>query len=313
MARQKITVVGAGHVGATAAQRVVEQDLGDVVLVDIVEGMPQGKALDINQSGPVVGFEARVTGTNDYGPMEGSSVVIVTAGIPRKPGMSRSDLLGTNADIVGGIAREIRSRAPEAFVLLVTNPLDVMAYLTCKVTGFPRERVLGMSGVLDAARFRTFLARELGVAMQDVDAMVLGGHGDSMVPLLSSARVNGISVEELLPREKLEAIVDRTRHGGAEIVKLLKTGSAYYAPAAAVVSMARAILHDEGRVLPACVLLDGEYGHEDLYLGVPCILGHEGLRKVVELHLDDGEREALNRSAQAVQADIQILREKVQL
>jgi malate dehydrogenase len=311
MRRAKVTVVGAGQVGAMAAQRLVEQDLADVVLTDIVEGLPQGKALDMVEAAPIEGYECRVVGANDYGPMEGSRIVIVTAGIARKPGMSRSDLLATNADIVKGIAEQIRSRAPEAVVLLVTNPLDVMAYLTWKVTGFPRERVMGMSGVLDSARFRSFLAMELGVAFADVDAMVLGGHGDTMVPLLSTARVNGIGVDAMLSRERLEKIVDRTRNGGAEIVALLKTGSAWYAPSAAVVQMAKSILRDEGRLLAACVCLQGEYGFKDLFLGVPCILGREGLRKILALDLIESERAALRKSAEAVQADLAILQQKV--
>jgi malate dehydrogenase len=297
----KITVVGAGNVGATLAQRLAERELArEVVLVDVVEGIPQGKALDQWQSGPIEGFDTRVVGANDYGPARGSDLFVVTAGIARKPGMSRDDLVKTNADIVKGVSQEIKQAAPKAIVIVVSNPLDVMCWVAKQVTGFPRERVLGMAGVLDTARYRTFLAAELRVSVEDIHAMVLGGHGDTMVPLISYTTVSGIPVTQLIDRQKLDAIVDRTRNGGAEIVSHLKTGSAYYAPSAASAQMVEAIVKDKHRVLPCAAWLEGEYGLKDLYLGVPCKLGAPGLEQIIEVELTDAERTALGKSADSV-------------
>lgn len=297
----KITVVGAGNVGATLAQRLAERELArEVVLVDVVEGIPQGKALDQWQSGPIEGFDTRVIGANDYGPAMGSDLFVVTAGIARKPGMSRDDLVKTNADIVKSVSLEIQKAAPKAIVIVVSNPLDVMCWVTKQVTGFPRERVLGMAGVLDTARYRTFLANELRVSVNDIHAMVLGGHGDTMVPLISYTTVSGIPVTQLMDRKKLDAIVERTRNGGAEIVSHLKTGSAYYAPSAASAEMVEAIVKDQHRVLPCAAWLEGEYGLKDLYLGVPCKLGAPGLEQIIKVELTDAERAALNKSADSV-------------
>ncbi len=297
----KITVVGAGHVGEVCAQRLAEKELcREVVLIDIIEGIPQGKGLDQWESAPVEGFDTRVTGANDYGPAAGSDLFIVTAGIARKPGMSRDDLLRTNAGIVRSVSEEIARVAPDAVVIVVSNPLDVMAYVAREATGFPRERVIGMAGVLDTARFRSFIALELDVSVEDVQAMVLGGHGDTMVPLVSYTSVSGIPVSHLIPRDRLDALIERTRNGGAEIVGYLKTGSAYYAPSAAAVQMAEAIVRDKRRILPAAAYLEGEYGHEGIYLGVPCKLGEGGLQKVIEVPLSDAEAAALARSADHV-------------
>jgi malate dehydrogenase len=303
----KVTVVGAGNVGATAAQRIVEGNVADVVLVDIVEGMPQGKALDIMQAAPVLNFDARIVGTNGYDETKDSDVVLITAGIARKPGMSRSDLLNTNAKIVGGVVTECARRSPNAVIVMVSNPLDVMTALSQRISGFDDRRVIGMAGVLDSARFRCFIAMELGVSMQDVDAMVLGGHGDSMVPMPRFSTVSGIRLSELMPEDKIGALVQRTRDGGAEIVKLLKTGSAYYAPSASAVAMIRSILWDEKRVLPCCVHLKGAYGLQDDWVGVPCRLGKDGLESIIELELDEAERAALHKSAKAVREDIALL------
>ena len=301
MSARKITVVGAGHVGEVCAQRLAEKELcQEVVLVDIVEGIPQGKGLDQWQSAPVEGFDTMVTGANDYGPAEGSDLFIVTAGIARKPGMSRDDLLRTNAGIVRSVSTEIARVAPDAVVIVVSNPLDVMAYVAKETTGFPRERVIGMAGVLDTARFRAFIAMELDVSVEDIQAMVLGGHGDTMVPLVSYTSVSGIPVSRLIPQDRLDAIIDRTRNGGAEIVKHLKTGSAYYAPSAAAVQMAESIIRNKRRILPAAAYLEGEYGQEGIYLGVPCKLGEGGLHEVVEVELTEGESAALDRSADHV-------------
>src|SRR5919201_350069 len=297
----KITVVGAGNVGATAAQRVAEKELArTVVMVDVVEGIPQGKGLDQWQSAPIEGFDSRVIGSNGYEESAGSDIVIITAGIARKPGMSRDDLLNTNAGIVKQVAEQVKRSSPRAIIIMVSNPLDVMAYVAMKVTGFPRERVLGMAGVLDTARYRSFLAEALDVSVRDIQAMVLGGHGDTMVPLISYTTVGGITVTQLIDRAKLDAIVDRTRNGGAEIVKHLKTGSAYYAPSAGAVQMAEAIVHDQKRILPCSAWLDGEYGMSGLFLGVPVKLGRRGLEKVIEVKLTDEERAALAKSAEAV-------------
>ena len=301
MSARKITVVGAGHVGEVCAQRLAEKELcREVVLIDIVEGIPQGKGLDQWQSAPVEGFDTMVTGSNAYGPAEGSDLFIVTAGIARKPGMSRDDLLRTNAGIVRSVSTEIARVAPDAVVIVVSNPLDVMAYVAKEATGFPRERVIGMAGVLDTARFRAFIAMELDVSVEDIQAMVLGGHGDTMVPLVSYTSVSGIPVSRLVGRHRLDTIIERTRNGGAEIVKHLKTGSAYYAPSAAAVQMAESIVRNKRRILPAAAYLEGEYGQEGIYLGVPCKLGEGGLHEVIEVELTESESAALAKSADHV-------------
>jgi malate dehydrogenase len=299
----KITVVGAGNVGATAAQRLAEKSLArTVVMVDVVEGVPQGKGLDQWQTGPIEGFDTRVLGANDYGPAEGSEIVVVTAGIARKPGMSRDDLVKTNAGIVQTVGREIARVAPKSIVIVVSNPLDVMCYVAMRATGFPRERVFGMAGVLDTARYRTFLAEAMQVSVDDIQAMVLGGHGDTMVPLISYTTVSGIPVTQLLPRDQLDAIVTRTRNGGAEIVAHLKTGSAYYAPSAAAVQMVEAIALDRKRLLPCAAWLQGEYGLQDVFCGVPCRIGRNGLEKIVEVELTEQERKDLHASAESVRS-----------
>ena len=301
MSARKITVVGAGHVGEVCAQRLAEKELcEEVVLIDILDGIPQGKALDQWESAPVEGFDTRVVGANDYGLAAGSDLFIVTAGIARKPGMSRDDLLRTNAGIVRSVSSEIARVAPDAVVIVVSNPLDVMAYVAKETTGFPRERVIGMAGVLDTARFRSFIAMELDVSVEDIQAMVLGGHGDTMVPLVSYTAVSGIPVSRLIAPDRLDAIIERTRNGGAEIVKFLKTGSAYYAPSAAAVQMAESIVKNKRRILPAAAYLEGEYGQEGIYLGVPCKLGAGGLQEVVEVDLTASESAALARSADHV-------------
>ena len=297
----KITVVGAGNVGATTAQRVAEKELArTVVMVDVVEGIPQGKGLDQWESAPIEGFDSRVIGTNGYDETAGSDIVIVTAGIARKPGMSRDDLLNTNAGIVKQVAEQVKASSPNAIIIVVSNPLDVMCYVAKQVTGFPRERVIGMAGVLDTARYRAFLAEALDVSVRDIQAMVLGGHGDTMVPLVSYTTVSGIPVTQLIDRSKLDAIIDRTRGGGGEIVKYLKTGSAYYAPSSGAVQMAEAIVNDQRRILPCAAWLEGEYGMSGLYLGVPCKIGRKGLEKVLEVELTADERAALEKSAEAV-------------
>ena len=297
----KITVVGAGNVGATAAQRVAEKQLArSVVMVDVIEGVPQGKALDQWESAPIEGFDTRVIGSNGYDEAAGSELFIVTAGIARKPGMSRDDLVKTNAGIVEAVSREIKRVAPQSIVIVVSNPLDVMCYVAMKATGFPRERVLGMAGVLDTARYRSFLAQALDVSVEDIQAMVLGGHGDTMVPLISYTTVSGIPVTQLIDQAKLDAIVTRTRNGGAEIVALLKTGSAYYAPSAAAVQMAESIALDKKRILPCAAWLQGEYGLRDVFCGVPCKLGRKGLEQIVTVKLSDQEKADLDKSAAAV-------------
>jgi malate dehydrogenase len=298
--RRKITVVGAGNVGATTAQRVAERDYADVVLVDIVEGMPQGKALDLNQAGPVVGYEPKVTGANGYEETSGSDIVVITSGLPRKPGMSRDDLLAANREIVAGVTREVADRSPDSIVICVTNPLDAMCHVTLDTSEFPRQRVVGMAGILDSARFRTFLAWELGVSVRDVTGFVLGGHGDTMVPIVSYTNVAGVPVSQKIDAGRLEEIVQRTRDGGAEVVKLLKSGSAYYAPSAAVVEMIDAIVHDQKRVLPCAALCQGEYGIDGLFVGVPVKLGKDGVEEIIEIELSSQEREDLHRSADAV-------------
>jgi len=300
-----ITVVGAGNVGATTAQRLAEKELARrVVLIDVVEGVPQGKGLDQWETAPIEGFDTRVIGTNRYDEAEDSELFVVTAGIARKPGMSREDLLNTNVNIVKSVAQEIRRVSPKAVVIVVSNPLDTMCYVMKEVLGAPRERVIGMAGVLDTARYRSFIAEALDVSVEDIQAMVLGGHGDTMVPLVSYTTVSGIPVTQLLPQEDLEKIVDRTRNGGAEIVSFLKTGSAYYAPSAAAVQMVEAIVKDKKRVLPAAAWLQGEYGLRDIFLGVPCKLGAKGLEEVLEVDLTSRERIALGRSADAVRETI---------
>ena len=297
----KISVVGAGNVGATAAQRLAEKQLArTVVLVDVIEGVPQGKALDQWESAPIERFDTRVVGANDYGPAAGSEIVVVTAGIARKPGMSRDDLVRTNADIVKQVSLQIKQFCPQAIVVVVSNPLDVMCWVTMHVTGFARERVIGMAGVLDTARYRAFLAEALDVSVEDIQAMVLGGHGDTMVPLVSYTTVSGIPVSQLLDKAKLDKIVERTRNGGAEIVGYLKTGSAYYAPSAAVVQMVEAIVRDKKRILPCAVWLQGEYGLSGMYCGVPAKLGRKGLEQILEVELTAQERAALQTSAEAV-------------
>lgn len=299
----KITVVGAGNVGATAAQRLAEKNLArTVVMVDVVEGVPQGKGLDQWQSGPIEGYDTRVVGANDYAPATGSELFVVTAGIARKPGMSRDDLVKTNAGIVQAVGKEIARVAPNAIIIVVSNPLDVMCYVAMRASGFPRERVIGMAGVLDTARYRSFLAEALDVSVEDIQAMVLGGHGDTMVPLVSYTTVSGIPVSQLLSRDKLDAIVTRTRNGGAEIVAHLKTGSAYYAPSAAAVQMVEAIALDKKRVLPCAAWLQGEYGLRDIFCGVPCKLGRGGLEQIVEVELTAQERKDLAASAESVRS-----------
>src|SRR5215212_2072462 len=286
----KITVVGAGNVGATTAQRVAEKELArTVVMVDVVEGIPQGKGLDQWESAPVELFDTRVIGSNGYDETADSDIVIITAGIARKPGMSRDDLLNTNAGIVKQVCENIKRTSPNAIIVMVSNPLDAMAYVAMKVTGFPRERVLGMAGVLDTARYRSFLAEALDVSVEDIQAMVLGGHGDTMVPLISYTTVSGIPITQLMERKTLDAIVDRTRNGGAEIVKLLKTGSAYYAPSSGAVQMCEAIVKDKKRILPCAAWLTGEYGMNDVFLGVPCKLGRNGLERIIEVELTSKE------------------------
>ena len=305
--RQKITVVGAGNVGATTAQRLTERDYADVVIVDIVEGMPQGKALDLNQSGPVVGYEPTLVGTNGYEETAGSDIVVITSGFPRQPGMSRDDLLSKNKEIVGGVGTQVAEHSPEAIVIVVTNPLDAMCHAAFDATGFPRERVICMAGILDSARFRTFLAWELGVSARDVTGFVLGGHGDTMVPVVSYTNVAGVPVSQMIEAGRLEEIVQRTRDGGAEVVKLLQKGSAFYAPAAAVAEMVDAIVFDQKRVLPCAALCRGEYGLDGLFVGVPVRLGAAGIEEIVEIELSDGEREQLAGSAGAVRELVEAL------
>ncbi len=302
--RYKITIVGAGNVGATAAHWAAAKELGDIVLVDVVEGIPQGKGLDLYQAGPVELFDAKIVGTNDYAPTKDSDLVIITAGIPRKPGMSRDDLLKTNAGIVKEVTQQVVRYSPNSILLIVSNPLDVMCYVAYKASGFPKNRVMGMAGILDTARYRAFLAEALDVSVEDIQALVLGGHGDSMVPLISYTTVSGIPVTQMIEKAKLEAIVERTRKGGGEIVAHLKTGSAYYAPSAAAVQMAEAILKDKKRILPCAAWLEGEYGLRDIYLGVPVLLGANGVERVLEVELTKDELEALRTSGEHVRSTI---------
>jgi malate dehydrogenase len=298
--RRKVTVVGAGNVGATTAQRIAERDYADVVMVDIVEGLPQGKALDLNQAGPVVGYEPNMTGTNTYDATSGSDIVVITSGLPRKPGMSRDDLLAANKEIVGSVTKEVAQRSPDSIIICVTNPLDAMCHVTLDVSGFPRQRVVGMAGILDSARFRTFLAWELGVSARDVTGFVLGGHGDTMVPVTSYTNVAGVPISQSIDPQRLEEIVQRARDGGAEVVKLLKSGSAYYAPAAAVAEMIDSIVLDQKRILPCAALCEGEFGIEGLFVGVPVKLGEGGVEEIVEIELSDQEKADLQKSAGAV-------------
>jgi malate dehydrogenase len=298
---KKVTVIGSGHVGATAAQRLAEKELCDVVLVDIIEGVPQGKALDLSEAAPIEKHDAHLTGTNTYDASEGSNIVIITAGIPRKPGMSRDDLISTNAGIVKDVTEQVMQRSPEAILIIVSNPLDAMCHVAYEASGLPKERILGMAGVLDSARFRAFIAMELDVSVENTHAFVLGGHGDTMVPLARYSTVAGIPITELLSRERIDALVERTRNGGAEIVGLLKTGSAFYAPSAAAVEMAESILKDKKKILPCAALLQGEYGINDLFIGVPVKLGTRGVEEIIEIQLTDEEQAALQKSADSVQ------------
>ena len=300
MGRPKITVVGAGNVGATCAHWAAAREVADVVLVDVVEGMPQGKALDLMQARPIFGFNVNLVGANDYEATRGSQVVIITAGIPRKPGMSREDLINTNKNIVASVTAEVAKRSPNAFIIMVANPLDAMSYVALKVSGFPSKRVMGMAGILDTARFRCFIAMELRVAVEEIQAMVLGGHGDDMVPVVSATNVSGVPLTSLLSKKRIQALVERTRKGGGEIVALLKTGSAFYAPAAAVVQMTEAILQNQRRVVPVSAYLTGEYGLNDIYFGVPVILGAGGIEKIITLKLSREEQAMLQKSATAV-------------
>ena len=309
--RRKITIVGAGFTGATTALMLAQKELGDIVLIDIpqLENPTKGKALDMLEASPVQGFDSLIVGTSNYEAAKGSDLVIITAGIARKPGMSRDDLVNTNAGIMKSVCEQIRTHCPDAYVIVLSNPVDAMTYVAYKTLGFPKNRVLGQSGVLDTARFRTFIALELNVSVEDVHGFVLGGHGDDMVPLVRYSNAGGIPIEKLIPKERIEAIVQRTRTGGGEIVNLLGNGSAYYAPAASLVQMAEAILKDKKRILPAIALLEGEYGYQDLFMGVPTLLGGNGVEKVFELELTEEEKAALDKSAQSVRNVIRIVQE----
>ncbi len=309
--RNKITVVGGGNVGASAAINLAIKELGDVVLVDVVDGVPQGKGLDIAQMGPIEGYDIHIAGTNDYAPTANSDVVVITAGLARKPGMSRDDLLFANYEVVKSVTQNIAKHSPNAILVLVTNPLDAMCTVAHHVSKFPKHRVVGMAGVLDSARFRTFIAMELNVSVENVTAVVLGGHGDTMVPVVRLSNVSGIPLSELIPADRLAAIVDRTRNGGAEIVKYLKTGSAYYAPSAAAVEMVESILKDKKKVLPCAALLEGEYGINGLFVGVPVKLGRKGIEQIYELQLNAEEKAMLAKSAGAVQELVDVLKPKM--
>lgn len=306
--RTKISVVGAGNVGATVAQLIAYKELGDVVMVDIIEGLPQGKALDLLEAGPVEGYDSQVTGANNYEATAGSHIVVITAGIARKPGMSRSDLITTNANIVRGVTEQVVKYSPEAHLIVVSNPLDAMVHLAKHVSGFPKNRVVGQAGVLDSTRFRTFIAQELNVSVEDTQAFVLGGHGDTMVPLPRYSTVAGIPITHLLPKETIDRLVQRTRDGGGEIVNLLKSGSAFYAPGASVVQMVEAIVRDKKRVLPCTAYLEGEYGLRDIYFGVPVKLGAGGVEQIIEIELTADERSALQASAKEVEDTIKQLK-----
>jgi len=308
MARKKISIIGAGFVGATAAHWAAEKELGNVVLVDILEGIPQGKALDLSQASPVEGFDAKVIGSNGYEETIDSDVVIVTSGVPRKPGMSREDLLEINKKIIGLVVAEVVKKSPQAILIMVTNPLDTMTYLAFKRSGLPKQRVMGMAGILDTARFKAFIAMELNVSVEDIQALLLGGHGDEMVPLPRYTTISGIPLSQLLPKETIDRLVDRTRKGGGEIVNLLKTGSAFYAPSAAAIQMTEAILKDKKRILPCCVYLDGEYGLKDICFGVPVKLGANGVESIIELQLTDEEKKLVAKSAESVKKSIMELK-----
>ena len=298
---KKVTVIGAGNVGATAAQRLAEKELCDVVLIDIVEGIPQGKALDLTEAAPIEKHDAHLQGSNGYEESAGSDIVIITAGIPRKPGMSRDDLISTNAGIMKSVTKEVAALSPDAVLIIVSNPLDAMCHVAYEASQFPKNRVIGMAGVLDSARFRAFIAMELDVSIENTHAFVLGGHGDTMVPLPRYSTVAGIPITELMPKERIDALVERTANGGAEIVALLKTGSAYYAPASAAVEMAESILKDKKKILPCAAFLEGEYGFNDLFIGVPVKLGKGGIEDIIEIELTEDEKAALKKSADAVQ------------
>ncbi len=306
--KNKVSVIGAGHVGATVAQYVAEMELADVVVVDIVEGLPQGKSLDLMEASPVRGFSATVTGTNDYSETAGSDIVVITGGLARKPGMSRDDLLAKNSEIIRSITSSVVKESPDCFIIMVTNPLDVMTQLALKISGFPPNRVFGMAGVLDSARFRAFVSMELGVSVEDTQALVMGGHGDSMVPLPRYCTVSGVPVTELIQKDRIDAIVERTRKAGGEIVAHLKTGSAYYSPGAAAAQMAEAVLKDKKRLLPCAAYLSGEYGLKDVYVGVPVILGAGGVEKIIEVQLTEEEKSALHKSAEAVKKNVEKLK-----
>lgn len=303
----KITIIGAGAVGATTAQRIAEKEFGDVVLTDIVEGLPQGKALDLLEAGPLFGYDSNIMGTNDYEDIKGSDVVVITAGIARKPGMTREDLLKINTKIITDVSQNIKLHAPDSVVITVTNPLDIMTYVAMKILGFEHNRVFGMSGVLDSGRFSTFIALELGCSVRDINAMVLGGHGDTMVPLPRFTTVSGVPITELMSESTIKRLVERTINGGAEIVNMLKTGSAFYAPSAAVTNMVEAVIKDTKRILPACAYLNGEYGKKDIYLGVPVKLGRKGISQIIELELTREEKKALDISSDAVRSGIAYL------
>ena len=310
--RKKVTIVGAGNVGANCALRIADKELADVVLVDIAEGIPQGKGLDLLQSGPVQGYDVSITGSNDYEATAGSDIVVITAGIARKPGMTRDDLLAINNDVVKMAAKNAIEHSPNAILILVTNPLDVMCWAAWKATGLPKNRVIGMAGVLDTARFKTFLAEALQVSVENISALVLGGHGDTMVPITRLTNVSGIPLSELLDAETINAIVTRTQNGGAEIVKHLKTGSAYYAPSAATIEMVESILKDKKKVLPCAALLEGEYGINGIFFGVPVKLGAGGIEKIYEVKLTDEEKAAMAKSAASVQEMVDVLKQKAQ-
>ena len=306
--RKKVTIVGSGNVGATAAQRIVDKELADVVLIDIIEGVPQGKGLDLLQSGPIEGYDSHVLGTNDYKDTANSDIVVITAGLPRRPGMSRDDLLIKNYEIVKGVTEQVVKYSPHGILIVVSNPLDAMVQTAFKISGFPKNRVIGMAGVLDSARFRTFIAMELNVSVENIHAFVLGGHGDTMVPLPRYSTVAGIPITELLPRERIDALVKRTRDGGAEIVGLLKTGSAYYAPSAATVEMVEAIFKDKKKILPCAAYLEGEYGISGSYVGVPVKLGKSGVEEIIQIKLTPEEDAALKKSAAAVKELVDIIK-----
>jgi malate dehydrogenase len=309
--RNKLTVVGSGNVGANCAVWAAKKELGDIVLVDVAEGIPQGKGLDLMQAGPVEGYDVTITGANDYGPTANSDVVIITAGFPRKPGMSRDDLLLANYEVIKSATEQAVAVSPDCIIIVVTNPLDAMAQVAYTVSKFPRNRVIGMAGILDSARFRTFIAMELQVSVDNVTAVVMGGHGDTMVPLVRLSSVSGIPLTELIPADRLKAIVDRTANGGAEIVTFLKTGSAYYAPAASAVEMAESILRDKKKVLPCSAYLEGEYGINGLFVGVPCKLGANGIEKIYEIKLTDEESAALHKSSGAVKELVDVIKAKM--